>query len=99
LTADGLVILGVTRYYGNGEGFELDPPHEIAFLKRFKEKYNLGYDFVVMNGQEAQMRYAATALPTTVLIDRKGVIRYIDSGVNPSRIEELRAMVLKLLKE
>ena len=99
LTADGLVILGVTRYYGNGEGFELDPPHEIAFLKRFKENHNLGYDFVVMNGQEAQMRYAATALPTTVLIDRKGVIRYIDSGVNPSRIEELRAMVLKLLKE
>ena len=99
LSRDGLVILGVTRYYGRGEGFDLDPPSEIAFLKRFKEKHNLGYDFVVMNGQETQIRYAATALPTTVLIDRKGMIRYIDSGVNPSRIEELRAMVLKLLKE
>ena len=99
LTRDGFVILGVTRYYGQGEGFDLDPPNEIAFLRRFKEKHNLAYDFVVMKDQETQIRYSATALPTAVLIDRKGVIRYIDSGVNPSRIEELRAMVLKLLKE
>ena len=99
LGREGLVILGVTRYYGQGEGVDLDQPSEIAFLKRFKEKQNLPYDFVVMNGQETQMRYAATGLPTAVLIDRKGVIRYIDSGTNPSRTEELRAMVLKLLNE
>ncbi|HKP68025.1 MAG TPA: TlpA disulfide reductase family protein [Pyrinomonadaceae bacterium] len=99
LTREGLVILGVTRYYGHGEGLDLDPPSEIAFLKRFKEKHNLGYDFVVMSGQESQFRYAATGLPTAVIIDRKGVIRYIDSGTNPSRLEEMRAMILKLLKE
>ena len=99
LTTDGLVILGVTRYYGRGEGLELDPSSEISFLKRFKQKHDLGYDFVVMDGQETQLRYAATALPTAVLIDRHGVIRHIDSGVNPSRIEELRVMILRLLSE
>jgi thiol-disulfide isomerase/thioredoxin len=96
---DGLVIIGMTRYYGQADGMPADKPNEIAFLKRFKEKYNLGYDFAVADGQEAQYSYAASSLPTTVLIDRKGVIRYIESGTNPTRIEELRAMVVKLLNE
>ncbi len=99
LTADGLVILGVTRYYGQGGGSELDVPNEILFLKNFKAKYDLPYDFVVAKEQTSQHAYAATGLPTAVLIDRKGVIRYIESGTNPSRIEEMRAMVLKLLAE
>ena len=99
LTRDGLVILGVTRYYGRAEGFNVDEANEIAFLKRFKEKHDLGYDFVVMSDQGTQNLYAATALPTAVLIDRKGRIRYIESGTNPSRIEEMRAMVLRLLNE
>jgi thiol-disulfide isomerase/thioredoxin len=96
---DGLVIIGMTRYYGRADGMPADHPNEIAFLKRFKEKYNLGYDFAVGDDPQTQNIYAATSLPTTVLIDRKGVIRYIESGTNPSRIEELRAMVVKLLAE
>ena len=96
---DGLVILGVTRYYGRGEGFEMDVPNEIAFLKRFKEKHDLPYDFVVAKDQTSQFAYAATGLPTTVLIDRKGVIRYIESGTNPTRVEEMRQVMLRLLAE
>lgn len=96
---DGFVILGLTRYYGRAEGMPADHPSEITFLKRFKEKYDLAYDFAVADDQRTQNLYAATALPTTVLIDRKGIIRYIDSGTNPTRIEELRAMVIKLLAE
>ncbi len=99
LANDGLVILGVTRYYGNAEGFPVDNPNEVAFLKRFKTKYDLPYDFLVARDQISQQAYSATGLPTAVVIDRKGVIRYIESGTNPSRIEEMRAMVLKLLAE
>jgi thiol-disulfide isomerase/thioredoxin len=96
---DGLVILGMTRYYGRGEGFSMDEANEIEFLKRFKEKHRLPYDFVVARGQQAQFQYAATGLPTAVLIDRKGVVRYIESGTNPTRIEEMRAVMLRLLAE
>ena len=99
LSRDGLVIIGATRYYGRADGMPSDQPNEIAFLKRFKEKHNLGYDFAVADGQALQIIYAATALPTAVLIDRKGVIRYIESGTNPSRIEEMRAMIGRLLAE
>jgi thiol-disulfide isomerase/thioredoxin len=98
-TRDGLVIIGMTRYYGRADGLPSDHPNEIAFLKRFKATHNLGYDFAVADDQRTQMQYAATSLPTTVLIDRKGVIRYIDSGTNPTRIEELRQMVMRLLNE
>lgn len=97
--ADGLVILGMTRYYGIGEGVPLDEPAEIEFLMRFKKDQDLPYDFVVSKGQTTQFLYAATGLPTTVLIDRKGVIRYIESGTNPTRMEELRQVMLKLLRE
>ncbi|MBK9154999.1 MAG: TlpA family protein disulfide reductase [Chloracidobacterium sp.] len=97
--SDGLVILGMTRYYGRGEGFTLDRPSEIAFLQRFKEKHALPYDFVVASDQSTQSAYAATTLPTAVLIDRTGVIRYIESGTNPTRIEELRSAMLRLLAE
>ena len=97
--ADGLTILGVTRYYGQGEGLPLDNPNEVLFLKRFKEKHGLAYDFVVANDQSSQFLYAATGLPTVVLIDRKGVIRYIESGTNPTRVEELRTVMLRLLAE
>jgi thiol-disulfide isomerase/thioredoxin len=98
-TRDGLVIIGMTRYYGRADGMPADHPNEIAFLKRFKEKYDLGYDFAVADDQQTQNLYAATSLPTTVLIDRKGVVRYVESGTNPTRIEELRAMVIRLLAE
>ncbi len=96
---DGLVILGMTRYYGRANGITADEASEIAYLKQFKKEEGLTYDFVVAKGQGTQFLYAATGLPTTVLIDRKGVIRYIESGTNPTRIEELRQVMLKLLAE
>ncbi len=99
LTADGLTVLGVTRFYGQAEGFPVDKENEIISLKKFKTKYKLEYDFVVMDDQQTQMAYAATALPTTVLIDRKGKIRYIESGTSQSRLEDMRQMILKLLAE
>lgn len=98
-TGDGLKILGVTRYYGAAEGMPADKENEVMFLKSFKAKHNLDYDFVVMKDQSTQTQYAATALPTAVLIDRKGVIRYIESGTSPSRLDDLRSMVLQLLAE
>lgn len=99
LTADGLTVLGVTRFYGQAEGMPVDQEGEIIALKKFKAKYKLEYDFVVMDDQQTQMAFAATALPTTAIIDRKGKIRYIESGTSPSRLEDMRQMILKLLAE
>lgn len=99
LADDGLVILGFTRYYGRDESRPVDETGEIAFLERFKTKQKLPYDFVVGKDQSTQILYGATALPTAVLIDRKGIIRYIEPGTSSSRLVEMREMIMKLLAE
>jgi thiol-disulfide isomerase/thioredoxin len=99
LSDKGLVILGVTRYYGRGDSGPVDEPAEFAFLQRFKEKQKLPYAFAIGKDQSPQILYGATALPTAVIIDRKGIIRYIEAGTSSSRIEEMREMILKLLAE
>lgn len=95
----GLVVLGLTRYYQQQDGIAMDKPSEIVFLKNFREKQKLTYDIVVFDDQQTQMAYAATALPTAVIIDRKGKIRYIDSGTSTTRLEDMRQFILKLLAE
>lgn len=99
LSDKGLVILGITRYYGRAEGFNVDEPNEIIFLKRFRERYSLPYDFVVTKDNKLQTAYGAVNLPTAAVIDRNGKLRYLETGSSPTRIEELRSMVLKLLEE
>ena len=96
---DGLEILGVTRYYGQAEGLSVDNAAEFDFLQRFKKSQRLPYDFVVAKGQANQIMYQATSLPTTVLIDRKGIIRYLETGTSRSREDEVREMIVKLLAE
>lgn len=97
--ADGFKIIGVTRYYGQADGMNADRPSEIAFLQRFKVKFGLPYDFAVSKDVSTQLQYGADSLPTAVLVDRKGVVRYIESGTSTSRLEDLREMILKLLAE
>lgn len=96
---DGFEILGITRYYGEAEGFRVDKPTEIDFLQRFKKAQNLPYDFVVAKNNTNQIIYGAGNIPTTILIDRKGIIRYAESGTSPSREEEIRTVIEKLLAE
>lgn len=95
----GLEILGVTKYQGEAEGARVDNAAEIEFLQRFKKSHRLAYDFVVAKDNTNQVTYGAGAIPTAVLIDRKGVIRYIETGTSPSREEEIRVEIEKLLAE
>lgn len=96
---DGLEILGVTKYTGEAEGFSVDNASEIEFLKRFRKSHRLPYDFVVARDGTNQKTYDAGAIPTAVLIDRKGIIRYIETGSSRSREEEIRKEIEKLLAE
>ncbi len=94
---DGLVILGVTRYYGEAEGTKLTDAAEIEFLQQFKKTNNLPYDFVVGKDLSNNLSYGVSALPTTVIIDRKGVIRYAETGAGKE--SEIQKTIEKLLAE
>ncbi|MGI9035694.1 MAG: redoxin domain-containing protein [Pyrinomonadaceae bacterium] len=94
---DGLEILGITRYYGRVEGNWVDKPAEFEQLRVFRQTNKLPYDFLVASDDSTARAYGVSAIPTTVIIDRRGVIRYADTGVGKE--EEIRAMIEKLLAE
>ena len=96
---DGLEILGVTRYFGNADGVKVDTTTEMNFLQRFRQVRHLPYDFVVGKDNTNQIIYGATSIPTVILIDRKGIVRYAATGRSASREEEIREMIVKLLAE
>jgi len=95
---EGLVILGVTRYYGKTISDEVkDDAGEIEFLQKFKKENNLPYDFVVGKDLTNQIIYGATNLPTTVIIDRKGIVRYAEAGAGKEA--DIQRTIEKLLAE
>jgi thiol-disulfide isomerase/thioredoxin len=94
---DGLVILGVTRYYGTALGEQVSEEKEIEFLQKFKKEQNLPYDFVVGKERVNQINYNAVNLPTTVIIDRKGIVRYAEIGAGKE--PEIQKVIEKLLAE
>lgn len=96
---DGLEILGITRYYGQVDGADADRKTELVSLEKFKKDQRLPYSFVVAENNTNQIVYGAGFIPTAVIIDRKGIIRYIETGTNPDREQEIEAVVEKLLKE
>jgi thiol-disulfide isomerase/thioredoxin len=92
----GLEIIGVTRYY-NSDGTKEENDAEFELLKQFKIEQKLPYPFAIAEDGLNQRLYGASYVPTAILIDRKGVIRYIRTG--SGKQEEIRYWIEKLLAE
>jgi thiol-disulfide isomerase/thioredoxin len=95
----GLTIIGVTQFYGKAEGKPVTPLQELDYLAEFKKKHKLPYGFAVSKHGEDNSKYDIAAYPTTVLLDRNGVIRYIGIGAGLEESENLEEMIEKLFKE
>ena len=95
----GLVIIGLTKYYGSGEGREMLPPEEFTFLEKFKKEHGLSYGVAVAEGSENISNYAITGIPTAVLIDRKGKVRLVTTGTGAGSETQIAATIEKLLQE
>ncbi|HEX7335437.1 MAG TPA: TlpA disulfide reductase family protein [Pyrinomonadaceae bacterium] len=93
------VILGLTKYYGHGDGEALSPPEELVYLKEFKKRNRLPYGFVISDSNTNEFNYGVFAIPTSFLIDRKGVVRYISLGASEEEIALLEEMIKKLIEE
>jgi cytochrome c biogenesis protein CcmG/thiol:disulfide interchange protein DsbE len=94
----GLTILGVTQYYGRSGG-GATPAEELAYLREFKKEHHLPYGFAIANTAANDETYNVSIIPTTFLIDRHGVIRFITLGASPQEADSLGAMIEKLLQE
>jgi thiol-disulfide isomerase/thioredoxin len=83
--ARGLTIIAPTRYYGSvGEKDATPAEEKEQIAKVWKESY-AGLDGVpVVIDTETMVRYGASATPSFVLIDRKGIVRLY----TPTRLSE-----------
>ena len=95
----GLVILGVTKYYGHDDEKPLTPGEELVYLREFRKRNRLPYGFVVSDSDANDFNYGVFSIPTSFLIDRKGVVRYISAGASEEEIETLGELIKKLLEE
>jgi thiol-disulfide isomerase/thioredoxin len=95
----GLVILGVTNYFGNVEGRKVTRAEELAYLRTFKKTNRLPYGFVVSDSGINDMNYGVFSIPMSFLIDREGKVRYISLGVNEQELAALDKRIQKLFAE
>ncbi len=95
----GLVILGVTKYYGHGGGKQLNEAEELVYLRDFRTRNKLPYGFLVEDGDKNEFNYGVFSIPTSFLIDRKGVVRYISLGASEDEIARLGELIEKLIEE
>jgi len=95
----GLVILGLTTFYGHAEGKPLTRPQELAYLRDFKKRFSLRYGFAISDEQDNDRNYAVSSIPTTFLIDRRGAVRFISVGSSDFESAALLKMIKKLIDE
>lgn len=95
----GLVILGITNYFGEEEGQEMKPAEELNYFRRFKKRFGLPYGFAIADESTNDINYGINSIPTTFLIDRRGRVRHISVGAAEGSDEEMEAMIKKLLAE
>lgn len=95
----GLVVLGITNYYGYAEGKKLTAAEELSYLRDFKKKNRLLYGVVVSQSRANEINYGVYSLPMSFLIDRRGSVRFIAFGANDQEINLLGRALKQLLAE
>jgi thiol-disulfide isomerase/thioredoxin len=95
----GLVILGVTKYYGHGDQQQMTPAEELVYLRNFRTRNRLPYGFLVSDSSKNDFNYGVFSIPASYLIDRKGAVRYISLGASQEEVQALGELIKKLVEE
>ncbi len=83
----GFTVLGVN--------VEEDAKKARGFLKNFPVDFPVLLD----NKNQVSKKYNVVAMPTTVVVDRDGNMRFLHQGYKPGDEEKYRKMVKKLVRE
>ena len=95
----GLVILGMTNYFGEADGHRATRGEELVYLRSFKKKNRLPYGFAIADSSINDLNYGVFTIPMSFLIDRQGRMRYISMGASADEIAALGKMVEKVMTE
>ena len=83
LGARGLVVIGVTN-------------DDIDKVRRFVADHRLGYPIALDPDSDTWRDYLVQGIPTSIIIDRTGVVRHIELGLGDTT--KAKAAVMRLLK-
>ncbi|MDP1558995.1 MAG: TlpA disulfide reductase family protein [Nitrosomonas sp.] len=78
-------------------GVNLD--ENLADAEKFLVKYPADFSIVTDPGKQCAKDFNVIAMPSSYLIDRKGVIRHIHQGFRVGEVQALRHMIEQLLME
>lgn len=95
----GLVVLGLTKYYGHADQRPVTRDQELVYLRDFKKRNRLPYGFVVGDSTVNDLNYGVFSIPTSFLLDRQGRVRFISHGADIDELEGLEIMIKKLVNE
>lgn len=95
----GLVILGVTKYFGHANGRKAAAQEELTYLRDFKKRNRLPYGFVVSDSSVNDFNYGVSSIPMSFLIDRSGKVRFIAVGANDQETNLLGQKIKELIEE
>jgi len=95
----GLSVVALTEYRNTVNGRPHRTAQEVGELRRFKHASRLPFGFAVADTTETAAAYGVQTIPVAVLIDRRGVVRFLNVGANENDIEELHGMIVRLLDE
>ena len=95
----GLVVIGLTTFEGHADGKQLTRAQELNYLRDFKKRFSLRYGFAISDARGNDLNYSVSSIPTTFLIDRRGVVRFISIGSSDVEGAALSKMIKKLIEE
>ena len=95
----GLVVIGLSTFEGHADGKQLTRAQELDYLRDFKKKFSLKYGFAISEESRNDLNYSVSSIPTTFLLDRRGVVRFISVGSSDVEAAALNKMIKKLIDE
>ena len=78
----GLEIIAITRHYLAYGGTDESKLQELQLMRTTVTEQGLKFPVAVAEDERLQSGYGANGLPTVILIDRQGVVRYAGPGAD-----------------
>jgi thiol-disulfide isomerase/thioredoxin len=91
----GLEIIALTRHYMAYGGPQKSLQEELQLMRAMVTKHELDFPVGVAPDENMQAVYGANGLPTCILIDRQGVVRYAGPGLEDRGFDALLEQCLK----
>lgn len=96
----GFTVIALTQYHDEmRDGRPVKTKAEYENLRNFRRASRLPFGVAAAESLATFARYNVTSIPAAVLIDRRGVVRYLGVGSNDDDLKEIEQMIVKLLDE